>query len=373
MTASSHTRALVRGMLPRLLTAVERDLATMLGPEFAPSGEHGGRVLDLVRVGTDVVCACAETDRPPGTEALRPFAESARLHAANGLPSQMLRLGVITSYTGVLRTALVDAAHRDRTALMPVVSWGARLGPLIEQTEMTAFLDWHRLSGHGRRWRQETVRALLSGVRLESDTTPGYLVCLIGPDPESTDQAGALLALGTALLDSGAMALRRRQFVVLVHPLAMAPTDSLPRPTDVCVPVLDQLGASVRVAAANATADAVSRAYREALGVWRLVCRHRYPAGRFDLFSVAAEHMAGADRVFAHRLHGLLAPIAESPALLDTLRQWLRHDLNRRRCAAALHVHPNTLDRRLRQIEERTGLSVTRNSDLLLLRLALAG
>src|SRR6266568_7242602 len=165
VTASSHTRALVRGMLPRLLTAVERDLATMLGPEFAPSGEHGGRVLDLVRVGTDVVCACAETDRPPGTEALRPFAESARLHAANGLPSQMLRLGVITSYTGVLRTALVDAAHRDRTALMPVVSWGARLGPLIEQTEMTAFLDWHRLSGHGRRWRQETVRALLSGVR----------------------------------------------------------------------------------------------------------------------------------------------------------------------------------------------------------------
>lgn len=88
---------------------------------------------------------------------------------------------------------------------------------------------------------------------------------------------------------------------------------------------------------------------------------------------MAAEHLAGSDRAFAHRLHGLLMPIAESPALLDTLRQCLRDDRDRRQCAAALHVHPNTLDRRLRQIEDRTGLSVNRSSDLLLLRLALAG
>lgn len=362
----------MRAMLPQLQDGVARDLATTMGPDFQPGGRHGGRVLDLVRMGTDLVCACAESERPPGPDVLRPFAESARLHAAGGLTGQALRMGVVTSYTGVLRTALAEATHHDRETLMPVVSWGARLGPLIEQTEMAAFLDWHRHSGPDGRWRQEAARALLSGAYVAPGTAPGYLVCLVGPAAGSSDEDDAIQALRAALVNSGAMALPRRRFVVLLHPLADAPTDSSPRPTHVAVPVLDTLRAPVRVAVAGAAADAVGRAYREALGVWRLISRHRYSAGRFDLLSVAGELLVGTDPVVERRLRGLLAPIAESPVLLDTLRQWLRGDLDRRQVAARLHVHPNTLDRRLRQIEDRTGLSVARNSDLFLLRLALS-
>lgn len=372
MTASPRTKALVRTLLPRVLDGVERELATAMGPEFQPGGRFGGRVLRLVRTGAELVCASAETGSPVGPEALRPFAESARLHAANGLTAQALRLGVVTSYTGALRTALAEAARNDREALMPLVSWTARLGPLIEQTEMTAFLDWHRQSGRDRRWRRETTRALLGGVRVESVTAPGYLVCLVGPGSKLSEEDVQLRAISGALEDSGALVLSRRRFVVLLHPLAGPPIVSARRPAQVMVPVLDLLGLPVRVATAGAVPGGITAGYREALGVWRLLCRHGYPQGRFDVFSVAGEHLVGADSGLAVRLRGLLAPIAESPVLVDTLRQWLRGDLDRRQVAAALHVHPNTLDRRLRQIEDRTGLSVVRNGDLFLLRLALS-
>ena len=57
--------------------------------------------------------------------------------------------------------------------------------------------------------------------------------------------------------------------------------------------------------------------------------------------------------------------------LVDTLEAFLAADLDRRRAAAALHVHPNTLDYRLKRVEELTGLNLTRADDLTLTALAL--
>jgi sugar diacid utilization regulator len=56
------------------------------------------------------------------------------------------------------------------------------------------------------------------------------------------------------------------------------------------------------------------------------------------------------------RLADLLTPIAGRADLLSTLEGWFEADFDRRRAAAALHVHPNTLDYRLRRIAELTGL-----------------
>jgi PucR C-terminal helix-turn-helix domain len=113
-------------------------------------------------------------------------------------------------------------------------------------------------------------------------------------------------------------------------------------------------------------------AYREACRVLRLVRRHRLPPDAYSLLSVMAPYLVGGDPLAAERLRGLLDGLAHTPYLVETLRAWLAGDLDRRRVAAALHVHPNTLDRRLRRIERLVGLSVTRHNDLHLLHLALA-
>jgi DNA-binding PucR family transcriptional regulator len=80
-----------------------------------------------------------------------------------------------------------------------------------------------------------------------------------------------------------------------------------------------------------------------------------------------------ADRVAA-RVLGPLDAYAErrSSDLLETLEAFLACELDRRRTAQQLHVHPNTLDYRLRRIAELTGLEPGRPRDLVLLELALA-
>lgn len=57
--------------------------------------------------------------------------------------------------------------------------------------------------------------------------------------------------------------------------------------------------------------------------------------------------------------------------LVETLREYVGSNLDRRRAAERLHVHPNTLDYRLRQVRELSRIDVHRLDDLVLVVLAL--
>jgi sugar diacid utilization regulator len=69
-------------------------------------------------------------------------------------------------------------------------------------------------------------------------------------------------------------------------------------------------------------------------------------------------------------LAALLEPLERNPDLLLTLDTYLAENLDRRRTAAALHVHPNTLDYRLKRIVGLTGLEPASTSGLQLLAAA---
>jgi DNA-binding PucR family transcriptional regulator len=71
-------------------------------------------------------------------------------------------------------------------------------------------------------------------------------------------------------------------------------------------------------------------------------------------------------------LAALLEPLDAFPDLLRTLEAYLGQDLDRRRTAAELHVHPNTLDYRLKRIVELTGLEPATTCGLQLLAGAVA-
>ncbi|WP_037781786.1 PucR family transcriptional regulator [Kitasatospora purpeofusca] len=72
------------------------------------------------------------------------------------------------------------------------------------------------------------------------------------------------------------------------------------------------------------------------------------------------------------RLAALLAPLDDAGELLTTLRVHLAGGLSRRHTAQVLHLHPNTVDYRLRRIAVRTGLDPTRPADLPRIAAALA-
>lgn len=70
-------------------------------------------------------------------------------------------------------------------------------------------------------------------------------------------------------------------------------------------------------------------------------------------------------------LAGLLDPIDEFPELHETLARYVATGLNRRLTARALHVHPNTVDSRLKRIATLTGFDTAPSNGLWHLRSAL--
>ncbi|MEV0248391.1 helix-turn-helix domain-containing protein [Nocardia sp. NPDC050712] len=70
-------------------------------------------------------------------------------------------------------------------------------------------------------------------------------------------------------------------------------------------------------------------------------------------------------------LRALLEPLDDHPELLQTLSVHLATDFNRQRTAGQLHVHPNTLDYRLKRIHLITGCDPTTAAGLWRLRSAM--
>jgi hypothetical protein len=86
--------------------------------------------------------------------------------------------------------------------------------------------------------------------------------------------------------------------------------------------------------------------------------------------------LASSPRLAAQLRDRVLGPLEEygekrTPDLLETLDAFVEDGLDRRATAKRMHIHPNTLDYRLRRIAELTGLDMGRPQDLLLATLAL--
>jgi hypothetical protein len=117
-------------------------------------------------------------------------------------------------------------------------------------------------------------------------------------------------------------------------------------------------GAPVRAAVTvQATDEGLPAAAAQAHEVLRLLVRLRVPPGAYTLDDVLLEYVLSMAGPAGHRLADALAPVENGPQLIETLGAWFAADFNRRRTAAALHIHPNTLDYRLARIGELTGFS----------------
>jgi sugar diacid utilization regulator len=133
--------------------------------------------------------------------------------------------------------------------------------------------------------------------------------------------------------------------------------------------------AGAHVTAGGAVAhgpDDIPRAAAQAQDVLRLARVLERPPGGYLLRDVLLEYQLTRASDAQGDLAQLLDPLDRNPDLPLTLEVYLDHDLDRRKTASALHVHPNTLDYRLRRIVELTGLDPSTTRGLQLLGAALA-
>lgn len=113
-----------------------------------------------------------------------------------------------------------------------------------------------------------------------------------------------------------------------------------------------EVTAAAELAAPREVAAAADRA-REVLDVVRWFAR---PPGLYRLRDVVLEYQLTRPGQGRAELAALLDALDGHPDLVDTLRVHLESRLDRRRTAAELHIHPNTVDYRLRRVRALTGL-----------------
>ncbi|MEU1981208.1 helix-turn-helix domain-containing protein [Nocardia sp. NPDC019395] len=192
---------------------------------------------------------------------------------------------------------------------------------------------------------RHTRRELLSGG--PSRAVPAELVAAISPQALAlgTEDGATVLVPGEALTDgdidavAGRLTREREIPVVAVH--ARASRDQLPAVAEQAWEIVD------------------------------LIRRLRLPAAVYRFDDLALEYQLTRPGPGRDQLGSLLDPLDEHPELTRTLQIHIANNLNRQRTARALHIHPNTVDYRLKRIGELTGLDTNEAPGLWYLRSAL--
>ncbi|MBO1335841.1 CdaR family transcriptional regulator [Streptomyces sp. VRA16 Mangrove soil] len=327
--------------------------------EIAATARHGVRLF-LRRVNDP------DLDRPGS---YRLFRERAAQRAEEGMPLHLLlRTHALGAY--VLWQALRDVARPgEEAALVELVDILLRSHPGIVGAVAETYLDERSaLEAEQRAQQRSLVRGLLDGM-----VPPGHVLL----DQLRLEGPSLLLALG---LDSppadGPVAVRRRVRrlqTVLDHTFGVevlalldgdggrviVPADRVP-PDDLPQHLSRASGLEVRVAAVPAAGpEHLTDAARTATEILRITRACGMPPGLHRLDDVLLEyHLSRRNESSAH-IAALLDPVAERPELLETLRTHLAHRQDRRATAAALALHPNTVDNRLAKIAERTGIDLS--------------
>ncbi|WP_329569668.1 PucR family transcriptional regulator [Streptomyces sp. NBC_01361] len=327
--------------------------------EVAATARHGVRLFLRSVSEPDLV--------QPGS--LRLFRERAAQRAEEGMPLHLLlRTHAHGAY--VLWRALRDAAvPGEEGALVELVDVLLQSHPGIVGAVAETYLDERSaLEAEQRAQVRSLVRGLLDGM-----VPPGHVLL----DQLRLEGPALVLALG---LDAdpaeGRVAVRRRlrrvqtaldhAFGVEVFALLEAdggrvivPKDC-PAPDDLAGRLAKAGGFEVRVAAVQAPGpEEVTAAARTATEILRITRACGIPAGLHRLDDVLLEYHLSRPSETSHRIAALLDPVADRPELLETLRTHLAHQQDRRATAAALGLHPNTVDNRLARIGEQTGIDLS--------------
>jgi hypothetical protein len=130
-------------------------------------------------------------------------------------------------------------------------------------------------------------------------------------------------------------------------------------------------GISIFAASVTATTDRIPDAAETAYELLRLVQRLEHQPGVHRIADLALEFQIARPGVGRRHLQKVLDPLRVVPDLLPTLRAFVGAEANRKKAAKQLVVHPNTVDYRLKRIEQITGIDPMKSSGLRSLHAAL--
>ncbi|ACI51163.1 transcriptional regulator, CdaR [Gluconacetobacter diazotrophicus PA1 5] len=328
------------------LRVMARQEAVEIEPRAAPPDGDARPGVNLpLRLGGAVV-GCVGLTGVPGT--IRPYAELVRM-AAETMLEQAQQSRTLSRETR-LREELVLSLIRDEAPIPALAASAARLGIDLRPARVAAIV--------------EILPRTQDGIALVGDMH--RLGTLLGaPDqgnlvaPLSLTEIAVLTPALTARGTWDPDRLRERAQRLLARAQTATGLDlrlALGRPVE----GPGGMARSYQVARATLAAG-----------------RRLHPARRALFYEDMRLPVLLDDPLRDWRTQELRAPLrpltdaARHAPLLRTLRTWLDHGMQQRATAAALGLHRNSLDYRLRQIERLCGVDLTRSADIVALYLAL--
>ncbi|MCJ0890888.1 helix-turn-helix domain-containing protein [Rhodococcus sp. ARC_M5] len=339
-----------------------------------------GELDDMATTCCQLATGVIESGRLPTPGALDVFRDAATRWARDGVPLGRIQHAISDGCVSGVRTAprSVDGA----VLVMEL------LDVLTEAVSDAYLAEFRTLTQSGPRHDAELLDALLTGD---------------GTARKIADRMGALLAEdyhvvalhfpahaeeGGRRIDATMMAarkLRRIHAALATVDAACTPIASL-SPTGGTVLLPDVPGVDVgdlvgRLAEAgevavtattgSASIDDIASTAPHLYELLSLVRRLRYAPGTYDISDLVFEYQVSRPGLGRKHLVTLIDPLRDSVDLLPTLQAFVDSDSNRKKTATWLTVHPNTVDYRLKRVEQLTGLDPMKPSGLRRLHAAL--
>lgn len=373
-----------RGRLARHI--VERIVTDIPQYRDLPHGELAADITTIVEENLHAFArVLRERSVPEAGDLGGRILESAARGAEEGMPPAAVLEAHHLAFTETWRELVRDAGPAD----LPDVLAGTELLLVYLRRVATAvsaayFAERHRLSGHEEQARYRLMTALLNGepaAQAELQAAPRYLV--LGLAFGLADDPADGPAEDTAIAVRRRLRRMRRELDRFAGEPALSLLDgdggTVLIPDDGSADVeglVARLAAVGRVevtaAAAVAAPAQVPEQVRQTRDILDVVRRFELGPGLYRLADVLVEYQLSRPSAATGELAAALDPLDRHPELLTTLETYLRHGCSRRGTAAHLHVHPNTVDYRLRRAAELTGLDPGRHGDLQKLTASLA-
>jgi hypothetical protein len=330
-----------------------------------------GNIVEIVAHNLDVFRSTTLAGREPAEVELEPFRVSARTRAGEGMPLEDLlhayRLGGRLGWKAIVEAALPG----ERDGLLIGAELLMRYIDIVSATVAQAYLDarQHVVSEEERRLRA-LLRALCEDDGpLRADTA--NLASRVGVPLTDSYQPFALTIPGEGAIRHGQLAADLRAQNIL----ALTEGDRVSGLLAEEQELRSQPGILLAV-----DAPAPRGALTTVLDRVRLVIDLGRRLGRTGLLTpddIALEMLlagspATADALVSRVIGPLRGASGQRAGLEDTLRRFIAAQTDRRSAATELHIHPNTLDYRLRRIEDLTQLRLADPRDMTIIVLALS-
>lgn len=383
---AAHLRARVPALTGRVVARLLADLPVYAG---LPHEEISGDIADIVQHNLRLFADVVEHRRPATDAELAQQRDSAAQRAEEGVPLDAILTAYQVGTAMCWQETAKGALPGDLPTVLEIMDRIMVLQQQLTTAVSSAYLEARRIldsQEHGG--RHALMAALLTGEPLDRFThrtglrpAARYLTMTLAlaPHPDELSQSpgpGAGVAARRKIrrvrtaLDHFAgtpalTALDASGGTVLLP--AAEPPPPWRGPGGLCALIEEAAraaGVPITAAAETAEPEAVPAAVARNTEIVDLIARTGRPPGLYRLADVLLEYQLSRPSEALHGLAQLLRPLEAKPELLRTLETYLELGLDRRATAAALHIHPNTVDYRIRRIDRLTGLSPARPADL---------